>query len=69
MEAGVKVPTWFLTSLNGPNVTLLQKTKNVDDLISSLKSLHGGGYGPYINALKGKEVSWLGGKSTLKKNL
>ena len=30
VEAGVKVPTWFLTSLNGPNVTLLQKTKNVE---------------------------------------
>ena len=44
VESRSKIPTWVLTSFNDPDVSLVKKTNEVEDLKSGLGQLK---YGPY----------------------
>ena len=43
VESRSKIPTWVLTSFNDPDVSLVKKTNEVEDLKSGLGQLK---YGP-----------------------
>ena len=59
VESRSKIPTWVLTTFNDPNVTLVKKTNEVQDLISGLGQLkYGGGGDPVEEAFQG-EISGI----------
>ena len=45
VESRSKIPTWVLTSFNDPDVSLVKKTNEVEDLKSGLGQLKYGGGG------------------------
>ena len=45
VESRSKIPTWVLTSFNDPDVSLVKKTNEVEDLKSGLEQLKYGGGG------------------------
>merc|ERR1711874_149462 len=58
VKKATKIPTWVLTSFNDPDVTLVKKTNDVEELKTGLDSLkYGGGDDLKEHALKGIEVT------------
>ena len=56
VKTATKIPTWVLTTFNDPDVALVKKTKDEEELTTSLDSIKFGGGGKFEfkeQALKG----------------
>ena len=56
VKTATKIPTWVLTSFKDPDVALVKKTKDEEELKTSLDSLKFEGGGDGINSFY--EASW-----------